>query len=184
MSTATAIQPEKYNRVAIFLHWIIAALMIYMLTLGEELMEVREGETLSLYGPTLHASLGILVLLLSAVRIAWRIINPAPPLPPMAAWQVKATAAIHGMLYLLTLVIPLLGLLAMAPYGLERLDADKVSFFWLFPVNLFPNLGEWTAELHEITGNLAKILIILHVLAALKHQFIDRDNLIRRMTFR
>jgi cytochrome b561 len=184
MGTATTAQVEKYNKVAIALHWIIAVLMVFMLTLGEDLIELRKGESLSAWGPSAHASLGILVLALSVLRIVWRIMNPAPPLPPMPAWQVKATAAIHGMLYLLMLAIPLFGWLALAPYGAERLDADSISFFRLFSLNVLPNLGEWTGEAHEITGNLAKILIIIHVLAALKHQFIDKDNLLRRMTFR
>lgn len=184
MSTTPSLQLEKYNKVSIALHWIIAVLMIYMLTLGEDLIKVHKGESLSAWGPTAHASLGILVLLLSVFRIVWRIMNPAPPLPPMPGWQVKATAAIHGLLYLLMLAIPLFGWLALAPYGAERLDANAISFFRLFPVNFLPNLGEWTGEAHELTGNLAKILIIIHVLAALKHQFIDKDNLIRRMTYR
>lgn len=184
MSSTTAAQVQKYNNVAIALHWIIAILMIYMLILGEDLIKVPRGETLSLNGPTLHASLGILVLVFSVLRIIWRIMNPAPPLPPMPVWQVKATAALHGLLYVLMLAIPIFGLLALGPYGAERADADAVSFFWLFSVNVFPNLGDWAGDAHEISGTIAEILIVIHVLAALKHQFIDKDNLIRRMTFR
>lgn len=184
MTTTAAVQVEKYNKVAIALHWIIAILMIYMLILGEDLIKVPKGETLSLFGPTLHASLGILILALSVFRIVWRLVNTVPPPPPMPVWQAKASAALHGMLYLLMLVIPLSGFFALASYGVERLDAETVSFFWLFTVNVFPNIGDWMGDAHEIAGNLAKILIVLHVLAALKHQFIDKDNLIRRMTFR
>jgi cytochrome b561 len=67
------------------------------------------------------------------------------------------------------------------PYGAERLDVDKVVFFNLFPVAFMPNLGAWTMSAHEILGNIAKALIILHVIAALKHQFWDKDKLLQRM---
>lgn len=183
--SATSSAPVKYNPVAIALHWIIAVLMLYMLFPGHELIEVHKGETLSGWGPTAHASLGILILLLSLARIGWRLLHAAPPLPAtMPGWQIKATAVTHGLLYLLMLAIPLFGWLALAPFGAERLDPGAVTFFRLFPVDILPNLGEWTGELHEITGNLAKILIGIHVLAALKHQFIDKDGLMRRMSFR
>jgi cytochrome b561 len=177
--------PEKYNKVAIALHWVLAVLILFLLFPGHELIEVERGGSAADWGPTAHASLGMLVLILSLVRIAWRIANPAPPLPAtMPVWQVKATAAVHGLLYLLMIGIPLAGWLALAPWGAERLDADAVSFFKLVPLNILPNLGEWTSEMHEIAGTLAKILIAIHVLAALKHQFVDKDALMRRMMFR
>jgi len=185
MTATSALPSVKYTKVAIALHWIIAVLMLYMLFPGDELIEVPRGETMSLWGPTAHASLGILVLILTLVRIAWRLGNPPPPPPAgMPGWQITATAVVHGILYLLMLAIPLFGWFALAPYGAARLDANAVSFFWLFPVNVMPDIGGWTGEVHELTGNLAKILIGIHVLAALKHQFIDKDGLMRRMTFR
>ena len=184
MTTAPALPSAKYTNVAIALHWIIALLVLFLLFPGEDFIKVHRGESLAGWQPTAHASLGVLVLILSLVRIAWRISHPAPPLPSMPGWQVKATAALHGMLYLLTLLIPLFGWMALAPYGAERVNPEAISFFKLFPLDVWPNLGEWTGELHELTGTLAEILIALHVLAALKHQFIDKDGLMRRMMFR
>lgn len=184
MTISSAPPSAKYTNVAIALHWIIAVLVLFLLFPGEDLIKVHRGESLAGWGPTAHASLGILVLILSLVRIVWRISHPAPQLPPMPTWQVKATAALHGMLYVLTILIPLFGWMALAPYGAERIDTQAITFFKLLPLDLWPNLGEWTGEFHELTGNLAMLLIALHVLAALKHQFIDKDGLIRRMTFR
>jgi cytochrome b561 len=180
-----AATPEKYTTVAIALHWTLAVLILFLLFPGHELIEVRRGESAADWGPTAHASLGMLVLILSMVRIWWRIANPAPQLPAnMPVWQVKATAAIHGLLYLLMIGIPLAGWLALAPWGAERLDAGAITFFKLLPLNILPDLGEWTSEAHEIGGTLAKLLIAIHVLAALKHQFIDKDGLMKRMMFR
>jgi cytochrome b561 len=184
MTASAPLPSTKYTKVAIALHWVIAILVLFLLFPGEELIEVERGQSLADWGPTAHASLGMLVLILTVVRIAWRLMHAAPPLPPMPAWQVKATAALHGLLYVLMLAIPLFGWMALAPFGAERLDPQAVTFFRLFPLDVWPNLGGWTAEMHEIGGTLAKILVILHVLAALKHQFIDKDGLMRRMMFR
>lgn len=180
-----AASPEKYTKVAIGLHWVLAVLILFMLFPGEELIEVERGASVSGWQPTAHASIGLLVLILSVARIAWRLGHTAPPLPAtMPLWQVKATSAVHGLLYLLMIGIPLSGWLALAPWGAERLDPEAITFFKLVSLNMWPNLGVWTGEMHEMGGTLAKLLIALHVLAALKHQFIDKDGLMRRMMFR
>jgi hypothetical protein len=67
------------------------------------------------------------------------------------------------------------------PYGAARMDVDQVSFFKLFPVAFMPNLGDWTLEAHELLSKAAQVLIIVHVIAALKHQFWDKDGLLSRM---
>ncbi len=185
MTATLATTPAKYTKVAITLHWVLAVLVLYLLFPGHELIEVRRGESLTGWGPTAHASLGILVLLLTVFRIAWRVANPPPPLPAtMPAWQVTASHALHAGFYVLMLAIPLFGWLALAPFGAERLDPQAITFFNMVALNFMPNFGHWTEEAHEISGTLAKALIALHVLAALKHQFIDKDGLMRRMMFR
>lgn len=185
MSAPTLPVTNKYTPVAIALHWLLAVLILFLLFPGHELIEIERGQSAAGWGPTAHASLGMLVLILSVLRIVWRLLHKAPPLPAnMPAWQVTATAAIHGLLYLLMLGIPLAGWLALAPWGADRLDADTITFFKLLPLNVWPDLGHWTSEMHEIGGTLAKLLIAIHVLAALKHQFIDKDGLMRRMMFR
>lgn len=180
-----AASPEKYTTVAISLHWLIAILMLFLLFPGEELIDLDRGESLAGWGPTAHASLGISVLVLTVLRLGWRLANQPPALPAsMPVWQTTASHVLHGSFYVLMFAIPLFGWLALAPFGTEHPDPEAVAFFWLFPLDILPNLGEWTSEAHEITGTLAKLLIALHVLAALKHQFIDKDGLMRRMMFR
>jgi cytochrome b561 len=176
-------KPLRYTTTAIWLHWITALLMIFMLFWGEELMEVRRGQSLANWQPSAHASLGVLILLLTVARLLWRTGNPAPAFPQsIANWERALSHLMHWAFYGLMIAIPVLGLMALAPFGLEHTDVDQVTFFKLFPLAFMPNFGEWTAEAHEIASNIAKILVILHVLAALKHQFWNKDGLLSRMS--
>jgi cytochrome b561 len=172
---------QRYNRTAIILHWVMAALMIFMLFLSEDLIRVPRGGSMADWGPSAHASFGILVLLFVVVRLLWRIGRQPPSPLPMPRWQAIASHATHYGLYALMVLIPIFGLLAIVPYGADRLDLDQVTFFKLFPVAFLPNLGGWTMDAHEILGNAAIALIALHVIGALKHQFWDKDKLLQRM---
>jgi cytochrome b561 len=178
---ATPTSTIRYSRTAIILHWLMAANMIFMLFFSEDLIRVPRGQSLGGWEPTTHASWGLMVLLLVIVRLLWRVGHKPPPPPAMPRWQAIASHATHYSLYALMILIPIFGLLALVPYGVDRTDVDKVVFFNLFSVAFMPNLGGWTMQTHEILGNIAKLLIILHVLAALKHQFWDKDRLLQRM---
>jgi cytochrome b561 len=175
---------ERYNRTAIWIHWIVAILIIFLLFPGEEFIQVPRGNSMAAWQPTAHASLGISVLLLSLFRIYWRLTHTAPALPVgMPRWQVLASHASHGLFYVLMIGLPLTGWLALQPYGAVRLDAEAVSFFRLFSLyGGLPNLGGWTMDAHEILGKVTIALLVLHVVAALKHQFWDKDGLLRRMS--
>ena len=72
----------RYDAVAMSLHWLIAALLIFMLFFGEELMEAEDG---SGFGPSLHVSIGSAILFLSVFRLIWRLINPPPAYPASMA---------------------------------------------------------------------------------------------------
>ena len=175
-------QIQRYSKIAIWLHWIVAILMIGMLVIGEDFIRVPRGASLAGWQPSAHASFGILILLLALARLFWKLRNPAPALPStMAHWETIASHATHWMFYALMIAIPVAGLLAIVPYGAARLDVDKVTFFQLFPVAFMPNLGDWTMEAHEILSTVAEALVIVHVAAALKHQFWDKDGLLSRM---
>jgi cytochrome b561 len=173
---------SKYTKPAIWLHWVVAIMMIAMLTIGEDFIKVPRGASLSDWGPSAHASFGIMILLLGLARLFWRLGNPPPALPvTMPRWQVLASHATHWAFYALMIALPVMGLLAIVPYGEARLDVEQVTFFKLFPVAFLPNLGEWTMEGHELLSKVAEALIIVHVIAALKHQFWDKDGLLSRM---
>ena len=168
----------KYNRVAVLLHWLTAALIIYMLIWGEGLIKSFSGTPSN---PGLHISLGILILVLSVLRLVWRLMNPPPPDVPMSAWQAKASHALHWAFYAVLILIPVSGMAALdkSIAGKHPEFAD-LTVFGLFSVPHFslPAFG----SAHGLFTNFTWALLALHVLAALKHQFIDKDRLINRMT--
>jgi len=181
MSTHAA----RYTRPAIWLHWVIAVLMMFMLFqqfFGDNLIRVPVGGSLAGWKPSAHASIGILILLLGLARLFWRFGHPPPAQPTsMPRLQVFASKGTHWTFYALMIAIPVTGLLALVPYGAERLNAQDVEFFSMFRASFMPNLGSWTGALHELLTNVAKLLVIVHVLAALKHQFWDKDGIFGRM---
>lgn len=178
MSPKTA----RYTGPAIWLHWIVAALMLFMLFLGDDFIRVPRGGSLGGWAPSAHASLGVTILLLGLARLSWRLGHPPPALPrTMPRWQVLASHSVHWAFYILMIALPVTGLLALVPYGVERLDVGQVRVVNLFPAAFLPNLGAWTGVAHDFVSNLAQALVIVHVLAALKHQFWDKDGLLGRM---
>jgi cytochrome b561 len=166
----------RYTLPAIGLHWIIAVLMIFMLFFGEGLIRVPTGTSLAGWRPSAHATIGILILLLALARLLWRLGHRPPALPSTTPrWQVLVSHATHRIFYGWMIA------LAIVPYGVEHLDVGRVTFFNLFPVAVLPNLGDWTGHAHVILSKLTQILVIVHVAAALKHQFWDKDRLLERM---
>ena len=171
-------QHSKYDSIAMTLHWIVAILMVGMIFFGEALMEEDGGTFL----PSIHVSIGITILVLSVLRLLWRIMNPPPPLPAtMAKWEQSISKLTHVLFYVLMIGLPLTGWLAFPEFLREEANMMGITVFGLFGVPSAPNFGEAAKDIHEIGSNVAMILVILHVLAALKHQFVDRDGVLRRM---
>ncbi len=170
----------KYDKVAMGLHWLIAALMIFMLFFGEELMEAEEGgDTLA---PSLHVSIGIAILVLSILRLVWRLMNPPPAYPAsMAPWEQMTSKAMVLIFYVLLICIPLTGWLAMPKFLSEEPAMAGITAFGALPLPAAPGLGLPMKGIHELGSNLSIALVALHVLAALKHHFINRDDILRRM---
>ena len=106
-------QSERYTAVAIVLHWAIAAAVIFMLPLGFTMHELAEDGHASqalFEAYQLHKSIGLTVLALTLVRLAWRLTHRPPPLPQgMPAWEAVAARATHWGFYVLTLALPLTG---------------------------------------------------------------------------
>ena len=178
----------RYDGVAISIHWLTALLMIYMVFFGEDLM--KEGEELAKAGntvnavfePSIHVTLGTSILLLTVLRIIWRLTHSAPPYPAtMKRYEVIGSKSLHGLFYLLLLGIPLSGWITFGAFTDEIPAIAQSQLFGLFTMPQPPFSGEWAGELHSLGANAAMILIGLHVLAALKHQFIDKDSIFSRI---
>jgi cytochrome b561 len=171
---------SRYSAVAMALHWITALIIIAFLIFGENMIDDENGGTD--FTRSLHVSLGLLVLVLTLIRLFWRFANPPPALPAtMKGWEMKLSKVSHAVFYLLMLALPLTGWLAASAVSVE----DNIIFTLLggiiLPLAAVPELGELLPEAHILAGNVMIALLALHILAALKHQFIDKDNLLARI---
>ena len=165
-----------YNRTARLLHWGMAALIIPMLLLGEETMGSHDARWL----PTLHASAGLLLAVLVVVRVMWRWTHVPPAAVPSPHWQIVASKLVHFALYVAMVCIPLSGWLAYTEHVRRSLGMRPASWFG-FRIPLLPDFGVNWHLIHNWGGKLVLALIAIHVAAALKHHFYDRDETLRRM---
>jgi len=171
----TSLSSHNYNVYSRWLHWIIAGLIIFMIFLGWRL---DDHDSLRLSRVNLHKSVGILILLLSIVRLAIRFMYKAPPEPPMPAWQSWAAKSLHVLFYVAMIGMPLTG------WAMVSSSARDIPFFiFHWPHLPVPHDSHEFFEFFHKLG--AKILIYgmipLHVAAALKHQFVDKDEVIEHM---
>lgn len=168
---------SRYTRVAIGLHWVIALLIIANLAIGLLHESLLKGTI------PLHKSIGMLVLLLSVVRLVWRLTHRPPPLPAsVRRWETGLAHAVHWLLYVLMILIPLSGWI----FTSAAAKRYPLSFFGLFPLPFFPvpqdkGIKDVWAEGHELMAYLMIALLVLHIAAALKHRFVDRDLTLDRM---
>jgi cytochrome b561 len=176
---STLMTETRYTRVAVFLHWLIAALMLYMLYFGEELMNRRAPNVTN---ATWHASIGAAILLLSLIRLWWRSGHRPPPYPlSMKPWEIIFSKSTHHVFYILMIALPLTGTLSFGKFLARAPALAGTSYFGIIPVPTTTWLGGFFGEVHEIGSKLMWALVALHVLAALKHQFIDKDGILKRM---
>jgi len=173
--------PPRYTRTAIVLHWLIALLVVCGFCIGLTMTGLKFSPAkLSLY--SYHKWIGVTVFTLAALRVLWRFAHTPPPLPEsVPAWQRSAAGALHLLLYLFILVIPLTGWLYSSAAGVPTVP------FGISALQL-PDLLERNKELagslrflHMTLNYSLAALVTLHVAAALKHQFVDRDGLLNRM---
>lgn len=176
---ADRIPAERYTRTAIVLHWIIAVLVVAMIILGQIMTEVPRQTPLRGALFNFHKSLGLLVLALVVVRLAWRFAHRPPPLPAdLPAWNRQLANLTHGAFYVLLLAQPLLGYVAsvFGKYG--------VKFFGI----ALPAWGSDNAAVrepflaaHHLIADLLVGLIALHLAGVAWHRLAGRRDLWRRM---
>ncbi len=166
-----------FGLISILFHWLMAILLIALLALGLYMVRLPLSiEKLRLYG--WHKEWGMLALLLVILRSIWRVSNIIPHLE-IPWWEALAARTVHFAFYVFMFAIPLTGWLMTSSSGLP------VSFFGWF---VFPDLISSHTDLihlfkktHKWLGYGLIAAIILHVCAALKHHFIDKDDILRRM---
>ncbi|MGN6390043.1 MAG: cytochrome b [Burkholderiaceae bacterium] len=170
---------DRYTAPAVWLHWILAVLIVGMLALGWYMMSI-EDEPGSGKFFQLHKSIGLGILVLVAVRVLWRLGHRPPPLPAgMPAWQVRVAQWTHWLLYAAMIAMPVAGLIGSSH------SKYKLAFFGLaLPRLAAPNhdIAETFYTVHSVIAWVLAVLIALHALAGLKHLLFDRDSVFQRMS--
>lgn len=168
---------HQFGMVSIILHWLMAFLIIGLLIVGFYMSSLPFGlDKLKLYG--LHKEFGILVLILAVARLGWRIKNINPELDIF--WLERLAArSMHWALYIFMLAMPLTGWLLTSAAGLPP------SFFGIFslPLLITPDRDKmvFLSLVHEWLAYGLIAALCIHTAAALKHHFIDKDDILRRM---
>lgn len=172
-----------YTRVAVVLHWVTAAAIIAIIALG--LYGASETAVWGEEAINIHKVLGIMVLALTLARVAWRLTHKAPPMPRTMTPLLKRTAqGAHLLFYILLIAMPLSGWWMTSAFP-ERHPIELFSFQIPFlPVPLSMEAAGTAHTFHTTVSWVMIGLVVLHIGAALKHQFIDRDGLLGRMSFR
>lgn len=184
---------SRYTGTAIALHWLVAVLLFAGFGLGLTMVDMSfSPQKLKFY--SWHKWIGITIFALIAFRLIWRLTHAAPALPAsMPAWQQKAAHASHLLMYVLFFAIPLSGWLFSSAKGIQTVYLGLVPL----PDLLTKDMGDivlaaadaekpfTVAELirlvHKSMNYLLGALVLTHIAAALKHHFIDRDDVLGRM---
>ncbi len=179
----------RYTMVAIVLHWMIALLILSNIAIGF----VMEG-----LGPAwkpvalaFHFSSGITVLALTLLRIVWRLTHRPPPFAAgLKGWERSAAHAVHGLLYVLMIVMPVLGWSIISAHPPRPQGAATLWGFLRLPsLSPIASLGEpvqkaahgFFVGAHSAGAWVLAGLLLLHVAGAVKHQWIDRHPEFARM---
>jgi len=172
---ADGIDPAtRYNAGARTFHAAIAVLVIANLALGL----LHESLPKDWNVMPLHKSIGLIVLVLGVARLLWRLTWTTPAYAiPLGRWTRAAARAMHWGLYALMVIMPLTG------WIFSSAGKYPLAFYpWpRLPVHKGDLLADFAHESHEILGYLMAVLVVGHVVAALRHHFILRDGVLRRM---
>jgi cytochrome b561 len=177
--------PIAYSLLARVLHALLGVMLVGMFAVGLYMADLPfSPERLKLYN--WHKWAGVVVLTLSLVRLLWRLASPPPALPAavlrgMAPWQRRAHGAAHAGLYVLFFAVPLLGWAYSSASGFPLVVFGVLPLPDWVPVN--ETLAAVLKPAHRFAAYALAGLVLVHVGAALKHHFVDRDGLLSRMGF-
>lgn len=171
---------QRYSATAISFHWLIALLIVVGFYIGWIMTDIPGFTPSKLKYFSWHKWIGVTVFVLAAIRLAWRLTHRAPPMPAgMPTVQKFAAEAAHVMLYVLMFVIPASGYLYSSAAGIQVVYLGIVPL----PTLIGPDaaLKVVLKTIHIWLDYTLLALVIVHTLAALKHQLVDRDGLLARM---
>ena len=166
----------RYSNIAVAIHWASAALILTQVYLGFTFSDLPKGTPERAETFMWHKTVGVVILLLALTRLAVRLIDAPPPYPAdFPKWERRVAVWSHRIFYFLIIALPLTGLAAVS----ERAKGGMTELLggtW-FPVVPLPAIG----EAHEVLAFATIGLLVIHVLAALKNQFLNRGPVANRM---
>lgn len=173
-------QAERYTRVAVILHWLIAMGVLAQIALGWWMIDIpKQPVGVRAYWFNIHKSLGLTLGLLILLRIFWRLKYGAPPLPAhIPPWQRMAAKGSHFLMYACMIVMPLSGYLgsSFTKYPIKYFGYTLPHWGWDAPA-----YKEICSQVHFIAVTVFMALIAMHVAAAVKH-LLARDGVFQRIT--
>lgn len=170
---------DAWGSLARFFHWSVALLVLVQVALGLTASGWRLSPLkLDLF--VWHKSLGFLILLLVVLRLLWRLANPTPALPEgLSGIERMAARASHGLFYVLLIALPING------WVINSAANVPFSIFWLIPLPsiVAPDrvLAGNAENAHFVLFSVLTLLVMVHAGAALRHHFVKRDSVLRRM---
>ena len=169
----------RYTPTAIALHWLIFVLIAGTFSLAVYMVDLPLSPQKLKYF-SWHKWTGVTIFMLALARVAWRLTHGAPAMPAdMPAWQQRAAAATHVLLYALIVVIPVTGWLYSSASGVPTVYLGLLQLPDL--VTRDKALGDQLRLVHVGLNYIMLVLIIVHAAAAVKHHWVDRDDVLRRM---
>jgi cytochrome b561 len=172
---------HRYPMLAILLHWLIALLLIGSFTMGLRMvgMDFSPGK-INTYA--YHKWLGVTIFGLVVVRFFYRQFNPPPALPSgMPTWQKNASFLSHSLLYVLLFVVPVSGWIYSSAAGVPTVPFGQPALQLPDLFQKDPDLATALKQVHFVLTRLLLVLIFLHMAAALKHHWWDKDGVMHRM---
>lgn len=169
---------ESYGKVAIILHWLMALMVIGLVFIGFALDDIEKPLKFTVIG--LHKATGVLVLIIGLFRWYWMLTNESPaPVDGMSKAEIGISHATKWILMLMLIGMPMSGII------MSMLAGHGIDMYGMFSIDPLFEKDRETAKIfgamHGIGGRVLALIIVLHLLASLKHHFISKDNVLKRM---
>lgn len=187
-STSKSYNSKSYNKVSVWLHWIIGGLIGMLLVVGFLMGYIPDSKlSTKIMVYNWHKTIGMLILVLSVLRLVWKLTHKAPaPLPGLKSWEKMMAKTLHALFYVIMIGMPLAG---WAIISTSRFPSKLFNAIPLPQLPFWHGLAEEARkqthhlfeEIHEIMAFAAIALILLHVFAALKHHRSGKDILVRML---
>ncbi len=181
---------KSYNKVAVWLHWSIGILIGLLLVIGFLMGNIPKDDiSLRALVYNWHKTIGMLILVLSVVRLLWKLTHKAPaPLPGLKPWEKMVAKSLHSLFYVFMIGMPLLGWAIISTsrfpsffFNSAKMRIPELPFWQGLDKVAKHDMHEFFEETHELMAFAGIALIVLHVFAALKHHKTGKDILVRMM---